>query len=188
MLSKKDKDISILFINHVAHIGGAETSLIDILDNIDRKKYQAIVACPASGDLVDELKNRNIEHVTIKIDILKRTFNPLLWIVFVYHFVISTVKLSYVIKSRKVKIIHANSFTSCLFCSISTRICAIPLIWHMRDLVKIRLFNKIFISYAGLMAKMVVATTTIMKKNLISLGVKAKKICVICNGIDPSKY
>lgn len=180
--------ISILYVNHVSGMGGAETSLIDIVDNIDKSKYGVIVACPASGDLAEKLSQRDTEHVIIKGGVLKRTFNPLSLIAFAYYFVMNTVKLSYIIKSRNVRIIHANSFVSCLFCSISANICGIPLIWHMRDLVKMRLFNKIFITYAGSKANIVVATTTVMKNNLIYLGVEPEKISVINNGIDLKKY
>lgn len=183
-----DGTTSILYVNHVSHIGGAETSLIDLLDNIGKSKYRVIVACPASGDLAERLSQRDAEHVIIKGGVLKRTFNPLSLIVFAYYFVMDTVKLSYIIKSHNVRIIHANSFISCLFCSISAKICGIPLIWHMRDLIKMRLFNKIFINYAGSMANIIVATTTVMKNNLISLGVAPEKICVIHNGIDLKKY
>ena len=182
-----DRTISILYVNHVSNIGGAETSLIDIIDNIS-SKYGIIVACPDSGDLVAKLRQRDAEHVRIQGGVIIRTFNPLSLIAFAYYFVINTVKLSHIIKSRKVRIIHANSFTACLFCSIPARIHSIPLVWHMRDLVKMRLFNKIFVSYAGSMANEVVATTTVMKNNLIFLGVKPEKISIINNGIDLTKY
>lgn len=183
-----DGALSILYVNHVSYMGGAETSLIELTDNIDKSKYRVIVACPASGELVEKLSQRDAEHVTIRGGVLKRTFNPFSLIAFAYYFIVNAVKLSYIIRWRKVRIIHANSFTSCLFCSISAKTCGIPIIWHMRDLVKMRLFNKIFINYAGSMANIVVATTTVMKNNLISLGVAPDKICIIHNGIDLKKY
>ena len=88
-----DGVISILYVNHVSHMGGAETSLIELIDKIDKSKYRVIVACPASGELVEKLSQRDAEHVIIRGGVLKRTFNPLSLIAFAYYFIMNTVKL-----------------------------------------------------------------------------------------------
>lgn len=180
--------MNVLYINHTSKISGAEKVLIDLFTKLDREKFTPIVACPKNGELVKKIKLLGIETVLIKIKVLKRTLNPLYLILFIFAAIITTIKLTYLIKLRNVKLIHANSFTACLFSSIAGIITHTPLVWHMHDLITPRLFNRIFIRSAGLMANRVIATTETMKNNLVMTGVNPEKIVVNCCGINLRKY
>jgi glycosyltransferase involved in cell wall biosynthesis len=54
----------------------------------------------------------------------------------------------------------------------------------MHDLISDTASNRFFISLAGKSADTIIATTSVMKQNLVSLGVVPDKIAVIPNGID----
>ena len=50
----------VLYVSHVHRLGGAERSLLDLLDGLDPARYAAHVALPGDGDLADGLTARGI--------------------------------------------------------------------------------------------------------------------------------
>jgi glycosyltransferase involved in cell wall biosynthesis len=64
--SPADK-LKILFVHGAADIGGAERELLRIVDRLPSAGYEPRVACPAEGQLPDELNRRGIPHAAIPV-------------------------------------------------------------------------------------------------------------------------
>jgi glycosyltransferase involved in cell wall biosynthesis len=50
----------LLYLHGVGEIGGAERALLAVLDKLDRDRWAPVVACPAEGLLLKEVKDRGI--------------------------------------------------------------------------------------------------------------------------------
>lgn len=65
----------ILFLNRGSVLYGAETRMLDILRNLDRQQFHAVVMLPGPGQLSDILKQMGVEVVFLNFDLgLKPTF------------------------------------------------------------------------------------------------------------------
>ena len=177
----------VLFVHHYSLISGAEKVLINVLSNIDKGKFQSVLCCPC-GKLAEQFSHNGIKFYPCNIPVLKRTCNPFLWVYFLYRSIALTVTLVCIIRKEHVELIYANSFTACLFCGLAARVSNTALIWHMHDLIRQTRFNGLFISLAGKWADKVIATSNIMKNNLIECGVSPGKIETVHNGIDLNEY
>jgi glycosyltransferase involved in cell wall biosynthesis len=140
------------------------------------------------GQLPEQVESTDLRFYPCKIPILKKTCNPLVWIYFCLKATIITIRLLGIIKKEQIEIIYANSFTACLFCGSAAKFSRTTLIWHMRDLIRCSLFNKLFVALAGKWSNKVIATTSVMKHNLISCSVLPERIKVVHNGIDLDEY
>lgn len=177
----------VLFVHHYAMVSGAEISLINILRNINESRFEPILCCP-EGELVEQLRIADLRFYPCNIPLLKKTPNPLILGHFLLKVVTITLRLLWIITKEQIDTIYANSFTACLFCGPAAKLSRATLIWHMHDLIKHGLFNKLFVSLAGKCSNKVIATTNVMKTNLISCGVSSAKIEVVYNGIDTDEY
>jgi len=157
----------VLFVHHYSIVSGAEKGLINILRNINRDHFEPVLCCPV-GQLPEQVESTDLRFYPCKIPILKKTCNPLVWIYFCLKATIITIRLLGVIKKEQIEIIYANSFTACLFCGSAAKFSRTTLIRHMRDLIRCSLFNKLFVALAGKWSNKVIATTSVMKNNLIA--------------------
>ena len=52
----------ICFITHLPNLTGANQSLLDLLDGLNKQKYKPVVLLGKKGPLINELENRNIDY------------------------------------------------------------------------------------------------------------------------------
>lgn len=133
---------TILYLNPVAAIGGAEKSLLDLLKCLDKEKYRLIVTVPSEGKLMWELERMGIETQVVP-------FHPLFAGVSRVHgdrglfrllltpwCLIPTIReLTAFVRSRDIDLMVTNGMKCHLIGSIISFITRAKLIWHVRDLI-----------------------------------------------------
>jgi glycosyltransferase involved in cell wall biosynthesis len=172
---------AILYLSHYHGLGGAEKSLLILLDGLDREKYEPIVVVPRRGLLEDSLRQRGIlVHVVpaymyywprpVWKLALKAAIMLLQSPVVVY-------RLFRIASAHKVALIHVNSLAN-PFGAILTRFYRVPLFWHVRDI------------YGGLSARLYswlltkVADETICITEAVADSLRLKNPLVVYNGIQ----
>ncbi|RNL53953.1 glycosyltransferase family 4 protein [Pedobacter jejuensis] len=124
------KDSKILFISNTAHLGGAESSLLDVV-SILTGSFQAIVALPGNGRLAQKLQMMAALYF-VKLIRFKRNgafgLAPQLWQLFK-----GVIRISRIVVSEKVGCIYANTTQAYLYALPVKLITGRPLIWHLRD-------------------------------------------------------
>ncbi len=97
-----DKYIKILYISSSGSMGGAETSLYNLVKKLNKDRYIPFVICPNSGTLVENLQNQLITTEIIHLpswrklkSVLSRSF--------------SLKKLIKYAKTHHIDIIHSNT-------------------------------------------------------------------------------
>jgi len=165
--------IRILCVNLEGSIAGAEQSLL-LLVRFAPKTVQISAACPA-GALTDKLSRLGVR--TYRISSAPGKFNHLfMWI---FYLAIVNLQLILIIIKAKPQIIHANSTKAVLAVVLAKTMTYKKLIWHMRDLRCSRLSGRV----CSCLSSQIIAVSRTVKDKLIGLGVRAKSIEVIHNGI-----
>ncbi len=118
--------IRIAFVfNHSFFLGGGEISFMELIRNLDRDLFKAIVIVPDEGEIAKQLRAENIPVNVLHMPPMKQFLagSP----------VYQLMKLTKLLKWEKVAIIHANGSRACLYGGIAGLIVGVPLIWHVRE-------------------------------------------------------
>lgn len=131
--------MKVCYIAHRTNLNGASRSLLDLLDGIDRTRFEPIVLVNSHGPFLNELKQRGIPYRFAPIipslnsddpllDFIKRALNfpPL------YHLFLSCIKLQ--MKRIGPDIVHNNTMLSTIGMQAAKDL-DIPYICHHRELL-----------------------------------------------------
>lgn len=135
--------IKILFINHVSRVGGAEMSMLEMLEHLDRDRYVPIVACPPGGMLSDRLDGLDVHVERCNITRFKRNESVFKRAVGLLRYIAAVYVLSRIVARHGIGIIHANSTNAQLYGGVVAALCRISSIWHVRDLVPLGIVGRI---------------------------------------------
>ena len=112
---------TILFVDHATAIGGAEKSLLMLLDGLDRSRWSLRLAC-CSGELSRQVKARSIPLHLVEMPSLRRL--PLL----------ALLRTIYALaRGIQADLIYANTARGALYAAPAGLLGGRPFIWHMRD-------------------------------------------------------
>ncbi len=181
---------TVLFIHAGAEMYGADKVMLDLITNLNKKKYRPIVILPSDGILKEKLEEQSILVYTLKSPILRRKyFNPIGIIYLILLFIISFIKINNIIKQEKVKIIHSNTSAVTIGCYLA-KWNHLPHLWVIHEIIVSPKFvykytSKVISKYA---TKVVVVSNAV-KIHLEKTGYFVnKEIQVIHNGLDFDKY
>lgn len=180
---------TVLFLNHTALLGGgAETVLLQIVTNLDRRQFQPIVALPC-GTLMEALRDRADTPVEeVPFIGLRRTFNPLKLGRYGWHLLRCTWSLIRVMRRHAPDVVYANSYYSCLLGVLAGRLLRRPVLWHVHDIYPPNVFSGTAVPLLGRLCARMVAISAAVRANLLSYGVPAHKVCLVHNGVDTAAY
>jgi glycosyltransferase involved in cell wall biosynthesis len=182
--------IKVMYISHSPELCGGEICLLNLLKQIDRNRYDAVVVLPVDGPL-----RAKIEEIGYK-----TYLSPLEWWVKVegsFHYKSITVTdrlqgILNIIDDEKPDLIHTN--TSVVFeGAIAAKIRNIPHIWHIHEVLNGHptleaLFPlPVFYRIIEQLSDKVIVVSNDMKKELSSF-VSYNKLKTIYNGIDTSTF
>ena len=183
----------ILFLSHSSDIGGAEYCLFDLLQGLDQKKYEAIVALPGDGLLKGKLESLGCRTILLDLPFwiawrrsashIKRLLQSLPW---------GVAQCRQIIQKEGISLVYTNTI-SCPHGAIAAKREHKPHIWHIHEVLR---GHKHFKPYLPdfLMALLVslFSDRIIVPSETGKEGIKVKcqdgKIRVINNGVDLKKF
>ncbi len=118
----------ILFVDHAAGMGGAEHSLLGLLEQLDRDRYRPILAA-VDGPLADRAEALEVEVHRLALPRLRSS--PLAAL----HLLRGSLALSALARRRQAALIHANVLRATLYAAAAARWAGRPLVWHVRDIL-----------------------------------------------------
>ena len=130
----------ILYIHHGGSLGGAPLSLLYLLQQLDRTRYEPVVLCLAEGPATDRFRSEGIEtHVSTDIVDFSHTElvwygNKLLWQLLgkALRFGPSVMESGRILRRLKPDLVHLNSSTLASSACAAHR-AGVPIIWHVRE-------------------------------------------------------
>ena len=118
--------IPILFVDHAPALGGAEHSLLLILQHLNQEKWQPHVVC-ARGDLAKKTADLHIPYHILELSRLRRSGR------IVSNGVRQVQQLAKLARQLDTAVLYANTVRAALYTAPAARLAKRPFIWHMRD-------------------------------------------------------
>lgn len=173
---------NVLFVHSSSELYGSDRSLLNIVKNIDKKEFNVSVILPCQGPLVEEIRKiKNVKLEIYEVAVLRRKNLSLKGgIIYIKDLIKSTAFLKNYIKNNHINIVDTN--TAVVFPgAIAAKHCGIKSVWHIREIIKSKIENKVISVMMNRYADLIIA-------NSISTGsalkVSKNKIRVVYNAVE----
>lgn len=173
---------NILFLHSSSELYGSDRSLLTILNNIDKIKFNVHVFLPCEGPLVEEIKKLHDVKLSIhQIAVLRRkNFSFKGAIEFIKNFIFSYIYICKYIEINKIDTVYTNSAAVLPGAVAATRM-KIQSIWHVREIYKNKNENKIISFFLDNFSNKIIVNS---KSTGESINVENRKIKVIYNSVE----
>lgn len=176
-------------VMHVVHsLGngdGIAQVVFSLITNLSKERFDASVCCLVSGGILAE----QMENAGIEVNILNGRSEVSLRAVF--SNISAIIKLAYLIRRKKIDILHAHEFFPATLGRVAAIIARVPVIFltlHNIDYWKKwhhRLVDKILASFTD---KIVTNSYAVKNDVCVKSGISEEKFVVVHNGIDLKKF
>jgi glycosyltransferase involved in cell wall biosynthesis len=168
--------INILYLHETAHMGGAENSLLQLVLNIDRKRFVPVFILGEDGALAKLLAQGG---VPVRVITLPRLFNCL-------GFLRSLFRIIAIVRRGQIDIIHTNSVRTHLYGTLAARMLGIHIVWHERCMISDEWvdFDRIFY----FLAHRIICNSQAIARRFLRSGKLADNVRVVLNGVDVQKF
>lgn len=168
----------ILHLNNTSSMGGAEQVILDLAALIDSEKFKSYVSAFREGELVFEMRKRNIRFLWLKESTQ----------VYDYKFLKNITRL---IKENRIDLIHSHTWGTDFYGYWASKILGVPMLATVHNRYYIfekwtrRLSYKVLINHIQKIVAVSKDIQNLLKKDLKLLP---QKIKLIYNGIDTSRF
>ena len=121
---------TILYLNAVGEISGAERSLLAMLDALDRTRWSPVVAAP-DGTLLAEAARRGARVLPLRLQPLRRPHSLAAAWSMMLMLRGGWRAVAQAVVAGAVELVHANSTAAMLY---ALRLSGVPVLWQVRDL------------------------------------------------------
>jgi glycosyltransferase involved in cell wall biosynthesis len=130
------KPTHVLLVSATDGLGGAERSLLDLVQAIDSTKWHLLALTPGQGPLTRRLRESGVEVFDCDaLGRLQRDYRPRSLLDLVLRLRHCSRRIEQIAVDRQVDIIHANTTTAAIFATMArARQRHVPVVWHVRDL------------------------------------------------------
>ncbi|WKY46450.1 glycosyltransferase family 4 protein [Eubacteriaceae bacterium ES3] len=176
---------NILFVHSSSEMYGSDRSLLNIVKYIDKSKFNIFVILPCPGQLVDEMKKvPGVKVEIFEIAVLRRNnFSIKGGGRYFKEFINSYKYLKKFIKTYKIDIVDTNTGVV-LPGAIVAKHSKIKSVWHIREIIKNDMENKVISMIMNRYANLIVANS---KSTGIALKVNQKCVRVVYNAVEEKK-
>lgn len=188
--------MNILYIAHESRLGGANLSLLGLLEELQKKHKVYVVIPIKNGFLADELKKRGISYFYVHsfwwmhapasspiLSFLKKS----VYSVLLPNNYLCAFRLRKLVKKYKIEIIHSNSSVINTG-GILAKITGLPHVWHVREFGQedfgffpIGSYKKIYAFISSHSDRVVAISEAIARKVADMVG--SEKLQVVYNGV-----
>ena len=169
-----------MFLHSSADLYGSDRSLLNLVKNLDKKKFNITVVLPETGSLYFQLKDSEDINVLIKDFAILRRKNANIhgMLIYLTELIKSVNSFCEFIKTKSIDVVYTN--TSVVFPgAIAAKICGVKSIWHIREIIKNNFERKIISSVMNNFSDVIVANSKATAKSLGKKNVK-----VVYNAIE----
>ncbi len=169
----------VLYVNHVAFLGGAERSLLVLLEALDREAVEPLLAAP-EGPLTAEARRLGIECVELPFGRLHRRAAAFEVVRSAGRLLAAAWRIRQL--AARVDLIHANSATAALAACLLPR--RAKLVWHVRDLA----WPPGLVRIVGRRIEAVIAISQAVADRLRAEGMPPERIVVLANALAADRF
>jgi glycosyltransferase involved in cell wall biosynthesis len=125
----------ILYVNHTGNVSGAERVLLDILQGLDRNRYEPIMLCPNEGRLRREVRASDVECRELPTVGARFSLRPDQLIRSIASMCGAILTLRRQVSEIKPDLVHANTIRSGISSTLATVGTTTPVLWHVHDIL-----------------------------------------------------
>ncbi len=166
---------TILFLDHSPVLGGAEKSLLDIIERLTQ--YRCILVVPV-GATIKEATKRGIETRLLKIPekILKISRSQRIFVRDIFLLPVTILRFLSIVLEVHPVLIHTNTLKAHIIGCIASKIAGKKCIIHMRDILT---GHKLYMALISMFSTKIIAISEAVKKNIRY----SKEVYFVYNGI-----
>lgn len=174
--SKCSAPYKVLYLNPVSVIGGAEMSLLLLLQKLNRHQFEPIVVLPARGRLYERVHSLGIE---IKLATLHKinVRNPLPYLKTVWNLV-------RMLRGYEVDILHCNMDICNQYGVIAAKLVGVPVVTHTRNILGRRAFRRMFLNWADVL----IANSKSAANSYAQYVSKDQRVEIVYNAVDIGQF
>lgn len=176
-----EKKISVLFLNPIAMMGGAEHSFLSLLKKLD-PAFKTYLLLPENGPLVEKARQLDVEVSTwpelprwrekSQAEKIRKTLK-------------SSFKIKKLVEKKGINIIHVNSIRQVYVGGLAARLSRIPCLAHVRDIYLSPFLSSFKSWLIDLLADRLIAVSRATQQSIIQKKRKLiSKTVVIYNGVN----
>ncbi|RKP53844.1 glycosyltransferase [Cohnella endophytica] len=158
---------NVLFVTHADKKGGAEQSLIHLINYLDTSRYRIYLLCPAGASYLPEIRTE-YEHFPLRLNSIKEKFGFGYWE--------TVLRIKAFVKQKRIEIVHANGWRAPWYVAPLKYLAKCKLVWHHRDYTHLRMFNYVLPRFFD---------RVICISNFVADSLRGGNKTIIYNGIDP---
>jgi len=158
---------NVLFVTHADKKGGAEQSLVHLINYLDVSKYRIFLLCPGNASYLNEIKTE-YEHFPLILNSIKKKLG--------WGYLDSVLRIKAFVKKNGIEIVHANGWRAPWYAAPLKYLAKSKLVWHHRDHTHLRMFNRVLPKFFD---------RVICISRFVADSVSGGNKTIIYNGIDP---
>ena len=171
----------VLFISHQSALGGAERSLLELLEGLRGRGVQLMLACPVPGPLAEAATGLGVRVFPLKLCQLRRHQKWVSWVSFLFRWVRVTLRLVRIILVERVDLVHTNNSLAQVWSWPAIRISNRPFVWHWRDFYDFPKLNRSLATGRGMCVAVSRSVLDFAKRQV---GASAS-VVLVPNGVMP---
>ncbi|MDF2836061.1 MAG: hypothetical protein K0Q63_1701 [Paenibacillus sp.] len=159
--------INVLFVTHADKKGGAEQSLVHLINYIDTSQYRIHLICPGNASYLGEIATEFV-HIPLSLGSIKKRLG--------FGYLETVLRMRSIVREYGIDIVHANGWRAPWYVGPLKFLSPCKRVWHHRDHTHLRMFNRVlprFFDQVICISKFVAGSIEGSNKN------------VIYNGVDP---
>ena len=172
--------MNILIIVNSHFISGAERSLIEYIDECS--SIHNYYFCISEDNI--EMEDYLSKYQVIKLPFIFFSFsyNPVQLLKYFFNIIFISLKVRKIIFENKINIIYSNSVKGHIYCLPLKVLVRIPIVWHVRDNIKNRLINSLFV----FASKKIICISKHIYSQVVDFS--ASKIVLVYGGISLKQF
>jgi glycosyltransferase involved in cell wall biosynthesis len=159
--------INVLFVTHADKKGGAEQSLIHLINFLDTAQYKIFLLSPGHAEYLNEIKTE-YEHFPLGLNSIKQKFG--------FGYLETVYRMKRFVNKNQIDIIHANGWRAPWYTAPLKFLTKCKLVWHHRDYTHLRMFNRVLPKFFD---------QVICISHFVANSIHGNNKTIIYNGVDP---
>jgi glycosyltransferase involved in cell wall biosynthesis len=158
---------NVLFVTHADKKGGAEQSLIHLINYLDTSKYRIFLLSPRDATYLNEIRSEYV-HFPLQLGSIKKKLG--------LGYIETVLKIQSFVRKNRIDIVHANGWRAPWYTAPLKFMSKSKLIWHHRDYTHLRMFNQVLPRFFD---------QVICISQFVANSIKGNNKTIIYNGVDP---
>ncbi|MHC4915310.1 MAG: glycosyltransferase family 4 protein [Planctomycetota bacterium] len=178
--------MKVLYLSITSEIGGADLAMLRTVRELDRSRFQPVVALPGEGPLVEAFRDAGAETVFFPMRRLRRTLNPLWHLGYCLAFRGTCRRIADFAREAGAALVHTNSLPNIYGASVA-RMAGVPHVWEVREIdLRPRMVRRWLVRRALRGADRIVAMSETIVAELFP-G-RPQNVTVVYGAVDLRKY